>query len=235
MIDGCSLVGCRDANQDAFATARVEDGTMLIRLYSHGEEENYSSETNLPDNSSVLLVADGMGGLENGEQASFLAIDSFLERLNSCFEERADLTDQITATIEYASSEVISNCPGSGTTLVGLINIGEVSWIFNVGDSKCIARSGERLFRSIDHSPDQSCQSNIITSYVGMEEGLQINIDVVYRCDSALLFTDGLNPLFLEEGFHLLDDTSGCEPMCQKAIEKGSTDNVTCVRYRFGE
>ncbi len=234
MIDGCSLIGVREMNQDAFATATVEDGTMAIRFYNRGEEEHYSSGTALPDGTQILLVADGMGGLENGEQASFLTIDSVLDRLNSGFEEHADLTDEIIAMIEYASSEVTANCPGSGSTLVGMIKIGEIAWIFNVGDSKCIARSGERLFRSIDHSPDQSCESSVVTSYMGMEEGLQINVDVVYRCDSALLFSDGLNPLFLESGFRLLDDPSDCRSMCQQAIDKGSTDNVTCVMYRSG-
>lgn len=234
MIDGCSIKGVRESNQDAFAIGVVHEGMMDIRLSSRGDEERFSDTTSLPEGCILILVADGMGGLSNGEQASFLTLNCFLEMINDVPIDTIDLTGKITDTVKRVSSDLRVYCPDSGSTIVGAIICGDVAWIFNVGDSKCIATDGSRIYRSEDHSPDQDCGSNYITAYMGMDGDFDVHIDLLYGFSSILLFSDGLNPLFIKEGFTVFDSVYTCDEMCQRSLDLGSTDNITCVMYSKG-
>ena len=200
MIEFCSLKGVRDTNQDALAVITAARGTMDVRMIHHDGRDDYTDSTDMPDGMEILLVTDGMGGLENGDQASFLTLNFFLESLQSEFRERIDMTDEIRRIVQRTSDDVRDNCPGSGSTL-----------------------------RSEDHSLGDG---GIITAYIGMEGEVPVNVVPVVDCGNAILFSDGLNPVFEERGTDIADSNESAEFLCRLAIQKGSTDNVTCIIRR---
>ena len=232
MIEYCSLKGLRENNQDALAVITVRDSNMEVRTVHHDEPDDYTDSTPLPEGTELLLVADGMGGLAEGDQASYLTLTFFLDNLQSGFEERIDMSGRIQEVIQRTSPDLRDNCPDSGSTLVGLMTVGRISWMFNVGDSKCLLDTHGRRVRSVDHSATQDCDSNIINAYIGMEGEVPANIVPIGDCGNAILFTDGLNPVFLERGLDLVDSKESAEFLCRQAIQKGSQDNVTCIVRR---
>ncbi len=233
MIDYCSLMGKRSQNQDALTVVTVSDGIMDVRMVHHDAPDDYTDSTDLPDGLEILLVADGIGGMEMGDQASFLTLTFFLENLQSGFQERMDMSEKIYETIQMVSADLRDNCPNSGSTLVGMMTMGRVSWVFNVGDSKCVLDTRGQHIRTEDHSPSQNCDTNIITAYIGMEGTVPVNIIPVGDCGNAVLFTDGLNPMFRERGLSIADSPETAEELCGMSIDKGSTDNVTCIIRRY--
>ncbi len=229
MIEFCSLKGVRETNQDALAVITAAGGTMDVRMIHHDGRDDYTDSTDMPDGMEILLVADGMGGLENGDQASFLTLNFFLESVQSGFRERIDMTDEIRRIVQRTSDDVRDNCPGSGSTLVGMLTHGRMSWIFSVGDSKCIAKTSAGAVRSENHSLGDG---GIITAYIGMEGDVPVNVVPVVDCGNAILFSDGLNPVFEERGTDIADSNESAEFLCRLAVQKGSTDNVTCIIRR---
>lgn len=226
MIDACSLQGPRENNEDAFMAVAVCDGEMDVRFTHHGSADDYTDSTSLPDGIEILLVSDGMGGLNDGEQASYLTLMLLLDELQSSLEDRMDLSEVIRGAVSRTSEGLRDNCPGSGATLVGMITSGYVSWVFNVGDSRCVMRADLGTLSTKDHSYKGSSG---LTSFIGVEGGPDVNITVVGGVTDAVLFSDGLYPLFDSVGMAILDSTDSAESLCERAIELGSKDNTTCV------
>ena len=139
------------------------------------------------------------------------------------------MTDEIRRIVQRTSDDVRDNCPGSGSTLVGMLTHGRMSWIFSVGDSKCIAKTSAGAVRSENHSLGDG---GIITAYIGMEGDVPVNVVPVVDCGNAILFSDGLNPVFEERGTDIADSNESAEFLCRLAVQKGSTDNVTCIIRR---
>jgi len=123
----------------------------------------------------IVLLADGMGGHENGAEASRCAIEIFSERLNleRIQEEMFDSTALIDVPTEIAklfpiidravdktasllwerNIELKLNLP-MGTTIVGLVSVGDnhMLW-FHVGDSRIYRLRESKLERlTKDHS-----------------------------------------------------------------------------------
>jgi serine/threonine protein phosphatase PrpC len=115
---------------------------------------------------TVMVVADGMGGLNAGEVASKIAIDSikedFIKLVPNGIEEK-NIKQLITNAIINAHKKIVKGgkadpeAEGMGSTIV-------VAWITNnkvyvgwVGDSRCyISRNGKLWQLSKDHSYVQS-------------------------------------------------------------------------------
>ena len=114
------------------------------------------------DQDGLYLVADGMGGLSKGDQASRIAVDTIKDFVSQSRAE--DITwpikpqyeysleeNRLLAAISLANWNVFSefqkdeNNMGMGTTLVGLLLDGDDKFVIaNVGDS--------RIYRVRDHA-----------------------------------------------------------------------------------
>ena len=199
---------------------------MDVRLFHHDGRDDYTDSTALPDGAELLLLADGMGGLEAGDQASFLAINFFLESLQTDFRERIDMTGEIARAIQTASDDLRDNCPDAGSTLVGMLTVGSMTWAFNVGDSRCLMSTANGVVRTRTHSQGDG---GVITAYMGMDETVPAEILPIPDCGNAILFSDGLNPLFDGMGDGILDSDESAEMLCMKAVDLGSEDNVSCI------
>lgn len=214
MHDARTDVGCvRDNNEDNFivcSNLEKEEWTLASSSFSLGAK------------GSLLVVADGMGGLNAGEVASAIAVHTVKELFSQIPDEATAGDDAIeefmTSVIKEADKKIISygdehpETAGMGTTIVIGWIIGEKAHIAWCGDSRAYRwHSLTGLHRlSHDHSYVQELvdagriteeqaffhpDSNIITRSLGNkghEARPQVTSTPLYDGLRLLLCTDGL-------------------------------------------
>jgi serine/threonine protein phosphatase PrpC len=202
---------------------------------------------------SLVAVADGMGGMEAGEVASGVALDT-ISRLTTESNGHVDLAESVQqanhAVFERASSEPALN--GMGTTLTALaINDREITLV-HVGDSRAyLLRDGVLSRLTEDHTrvqrmvnqgmltPSQAAvhpDRNVLSRAVGVREDVQADersVEVLPN-DRIMLCTDGLHGMVGEEQIaEILRTTSDPQAASKRLIEAanagGGVDNVTAV------
>lgn len=89
-----------------------------------------------------IVVSDGMGGYECGEEASFLTVSylskKYYELLNGNMIDKKVICDEITYLNEFVCKEAKKNIEtqNMGATLCGVLSSKEQIFCFNVGDSR---------------------------------------------------------------------------------------------------
>jgi PPM family protein phosphatase len=120
-----------------------------------------SSANRIPD-IGVFIVADGMGGHQDGEKASAIAVQTvssyILDRLYMPLikgKERDDapITEILENAIQNANLEVTRALEDGGTTVTCVVTIGDLAYIGHVGDSRMYLIHGGKIEQlSRDHS-----------------------------------------------------------------------------------
>lgn len=107
-----------------------------------------------PD-AGVLVVADGLGGLPAGEQASGLAIEALQESLQGAARRGERLDDAMLPAIESANQKIIDSGSGGGTTLAIATIDGRRLRTYHAGDSVVMVcgQRGRCKLETIPHSP----------------------------------------------------------------------------------
>lgn len=229
-------------------------------------EKNFSSVMRVEINDydekpQLYLVADGMGGHQKGEVASFLVLDYFRKKRNNITSQNELLkTLQETKKIlnEYAVQH--SHAFGLGTVISGLwIYIGQYM-IFNVGDSRVYRFKDNNLVRlSKDHSVVEELkdagylseddirthpEKHIITSCImgDNEESIKSIFMKSYNKNffngsKALVCSDGLWEMLYENEIYqcmnLETSLKICECLKNKAFINGATDNISFILLEF--
>ncbi len=190
----------------------------------------------------VFLVADGMGGLEAGEIASRMAVESVAEgllparaRTSPC--QAPDLERDVVQAFEVANARILRfalqgpGAAGTGTTLVGLARCGDQFVLANVGDSRAylIQDQGIRQL-SEDHSlvmarvrqglitPEEAAHSpekNVIYRALGMDTRLEVDTWIIPTApgDILLLCSDGLSDVLADQELLDLVSQNGEAPL----------------------
>lgn len=210
-----------------------------------GRSENQDSagfmETQL---GHLLVVCDGMGGMQGGSVASQLAVQTIIETVTIADKQNSPSMTLIKA-IRNANTKIIetgrSNPEylGMGTTVTALLLTPNSAVIAHVGDSRVYQlRNGKKVFRTFDHSmvfemvkkkvisEEQarlSAQSNVIMKALGTNPDIEVDItEQPYRQgDRFILCTDGFWGAMPEED--LIRHLSEKEPL-DKVLE--TTANV---------
>lgn len=196
-----------------------------------GRKENQDSagfrETEL---GSLIVVCDGMGGMQGGSVASQLAVQTILETV-ALAEKKANPTSVLIQAIKNANSAIIEqgqknpNLRGMGTTATVLLLTPYSALTAYVGDSRIYQlRNGKKIFRTFDHSmvfemvkkriisEEQarlSAQSNVILKALGVN--LEVEVEIAERPykkgDRFVLCSDGFWGAMPEEEFvrHLVE------------------------------
>ncbi|MGE5341120.1 MAG: PP2C family protein-serine/threonine phosphatase [Candidatus Omnitrophota bacterium] len=158
----------------------------------------FNTNPNKNKQQTVLAVADGMGGYENGEIASKMMID-YLKKLcdHDIPLQFKSVAETVRAYIQEANHHIFEvskklNVNQMGTTVSGAFIIGNLCLFFNVGDSRTyILNSNEIRQVTRDHSADQEAfdngiikedeigkgfYSNTLTRSIGTDEHVEIDI-----------------------------------------------------------
>ena len=214
-----------------------------LGLARKNQEDNHIFSTNIRDSGSwlfyaeevvddttepiVLMVADGMGGLEMGEVASEIARET---TKSYCIAHADQLTVESNLQSEFArlfeeiNQKIVAYAEEQGkhgelgTTLLITFITGKSAHVFWIGDSRCyLVRHGRLIPVSKDHSYVQELvdqgkityeqsfyhpESNVITKYMGDPRTAPVpsytNIGIE-EGDILLLCSDGLNGMLLDK------------------------------------
>ena len=142
-----------------------EDSTLAL-LLQRIHESNAAP-------SGLFVVADGMGGHDNGQRASHLAISAMAERIThdlllaplssenagetvNAFDEDG-LVSLLHDAVEDANAAIYKenqrDKSDMGSTITGFMIAGDYAFIFNVGDSRTYMVRGGQIYRlTTDHS-----------------------------------------------------------------------------------
>ncbi len=141
-----------------------EDSTLILQL--HRVHESLSTP------SGIFIVADGLGGHDDGQLASRMTVNVIAERMardllgaplraekegESVQNDEDALTSLLQGTIEDANLAICQknqqDKTDMGSTLTGFMIVGEHAYVVNVGDSRTYMVRGEQIYQlTTDHS-----------------------------------------------------------------------------------
>lgn len=194
---------------------------LSIKGRNHVTNEDMYAHVFHPSDANVklLIVADGMGGLEAGDRASHMLVDQFIGWfINTnpyALNDTEWLKNNISQTIRLRNKEVYNELIrrqglNTGTTLaLAIINSTDMVYA-NVGDSRiCVMNDGCLRIASVDDSPNwpigeqltvemleyvrTAPQNNAITQYIG-EPNVDSHVGVMPNnmYTDVFLFSDGI-------------------------------------------
>ncbi len=238
----CSHIGRRKNQQDAYGFSDFSDTTFI----AHG--------------GFLVVVCDGMGGLERGEEAARLAVKTILDCYMAKTVEES-VTEALDKAIMKANREIIQlglQTGNVGTTLaLAVVYKDELFWR-TAGDSRIYLLHDNKLAQlSTDHtyaqelaqnemSPEEVAshpEGNALVSYLGVGE--YINFDrnkqpvKLQSGDVLLLCSDGVfNALNDAEIIDALRDPNAMKAALElqhKTLDKQliNQDNLTAIVLRL--
>jgi serine/threonine protein phosphatase PrpC len=263
--NGVHLLAASDS--DAGDTRRGEpneDSTLVLQFQRIHESQAAPV--------GIFVVADGMGGHDNGQVASRMTISQIAERfihellLPSLSAENSNepilegdeekITALLRGAIEDANTALCQvnqrDKTDMGSTLTGFMIVGDLAYIFNVGDSRTyMLRDGNLYQLTTDHSlvgqlvasgmiePDEVYthpQRNQIFRSIGDKLNVQIDItkQQIHPGDILLSCCDGLwemvrNPQITEILSNAPDPQNACAQLIEAANTNGGEDNISAV------
>lgn len=178
----------------------------------------------IDDQSAVMIVADGLGGLRGGHQASNLAVRLVADSIFASRETRLPLRALILDGLERANQAIRELGIGAATTIAAVEwRNGEIR-PYHVGDSMILAtgQRGRLRMQTVSHSPvgfameyglmDESEamhheERHLVSNVVGSDD-MRIELGPplkLARYDTVLLASDGLfDNLFTDEIVELI-------------------------------
>lgn len=212
---------------------------------------------------AVGVVCDGMGGAKAGNIASLIAVETFVDTLQSMQpKDEAGPPVVLGQAAAAANSAVFRractdpDCRGMGTTMVAVLIVENVAYLLNIGDSRAYHINEEGITRlTRDHSvvedmvargditPEEARthpRKNLITRALGAEE--QIRADLyekqLHPGDYLLLCSDGLSNIvtdqeILYEVLHGGEAAECCQRLLDITLSRGAPDNVTAVLFQI--
>lgn len=237
-----------DTNEDLFV------GFVDSRIGGRSENQDSAGvkETKL---GLLVVVCDGMGGMQGGSIASQLAVRTILEAVSSA-EDQSNPEMTLIKAIRQANMAIIEEgqqnpeVHGMGTTVTAMLLSPKSAIVAYVGDSRIYQLRGDKkVFRTFDHSmvfemvkknvisEEQarlSAQSNIILKALGIKPDLEVETaELPYRQgDRFILCSDGFWGAMPEHEFisHLSKKTS-----IDKILESTANTVETIGRNKGGD
>lgn len=194
-----SLIGGRNENQDSAGAMETPIGTIIV-------------------------VCDGMGGMNGGKMASMLAVKAIIDKVAEAKKDD-DPEHVLIGAFQHAQNEILSKSysnpelKGMGTTATAIIIAKQYATVAHIGDSRIYQlRRRKKVFRTNDHSmvyqlvdsgvltEEQarlSANSNIILKALGIEGDATPDVMKLpyLRGDRFILCTDGFWSVYEEKKF----------------------------------
>jgi serine/threonine protein phosphatase PrpC len=228
-----------------------EDCLSFGAWSSQENMESACSFENVPGVPFACVVADGMGGHNDGELASHIVATRLAPRLDSADPGKiasalhavnAELYDIVALRPEFA---------GMGSTVVGLCQDGASIAIFNVGDSRAYRVEGEALVQlSVDDSEHAGwkpgspfARSGMLTQCFGGYTEFSaiqphVHIEACIPGRTYLLCSDGLYEALDEEQLLAMiggDLAGSVDAIFRAALKAFASDNVTIALVRVSD
>ena len=208
---------------------------------------------------TILAVADGVGGLQRGYEAAEMTLHTIAD-LNKPGLGRQDIRNAVEcANKSVIQKQVEMNNPNALRTTLAAVYISESDcYVVNAGDSRVYRlRDGELVQLSKDHSVVQNMidtgelnidesyshpKRNVITKCLGDESRVNARIvdysDDIQINDLFVICSDGISDCLRDyEIANIVADLrislqDACRKLVNKAIDNGSTDNISVCLLR---
>jgi len=210
------------------------------------------------EGAQLFVIADGMGGLKGGQEASRIAVDAVADHFSA--RHVSDVGEALIGAIRYANEAVFRRAiqdeglRGMGTTCTALAVHDGVGWLGHIGDSRAYritSQHAEQL--TTDHTHvEEMVRLNLITRD---EAAVHPNRHALIRClgvgdqvdvdfsgpfglregEWYLLCTDGLSGVDIEtvrQTIMASPPQEACDRLVHLANEAGGPDNVTVLILR---
>lgn len=251
----------RGNNEDHFIVADltrkiigVHDNNVSTELLAHEVGEN----------GTILVVADGLGGYEYGEIASYIAVEAIVYALYDMTETYTTTTEWLLEAVDQAHTSICQHIENTedkirmGSTLTA-IHIGEgVMTIAQVGDSRAYRlRDSELTLLTEDQTlinmllergqitteeAETHPGRHIILQALGQEKAVypEISTHTFEDGDYLLLCSDGLSSYVADETIKAIlmgegDEPSHCKRLIEAAYAEGGPDNITVLLSRLSK
>lgn len=243
-VDNVQGIGRRERQEDSFALCNASDPEAWDRQ------------------GLFAVVADGMGGMAGGNEASEAAVEAFVQLFHALLED-GDVPQQLREGACAVSDGIFQRFQGrSGTTVVAVRLLGDALHWLSVGDSAIFLKRGECVFqlnrehtclndlylRELEQEPiqrdraEQDEDARRLTAFVGIDRLTQVDQSLrpwrLRPGDVILLCSDGisgvLTPAELKEAMSLEPD-AGCRLLETLVLEKAlpEQDNYTGVMIAY--
>ena len=196
-----------------------------------------------------LLVSDGMGGHEDGEEASEFTLNELKEKFeqkqigaNSFEDDMRKMTNTISTQLNQMAAEKGQQLP-MGCTLTGIVwHYGKI-WLVNAGDSRTYRyRNGMLRQLTIDETEcgitgDPNAEKYLLNCIGAGQEGRLTIIDMegkLLEDDILLICSDGLTDMVTDEQLEeALEEGATAADLYRLACEGGGVDNVSVILARI--
>jgi protein phosphatase len=249
----------RENNEDRFIAADLT--RKVIGVYdNHVTPDLICHKIGI--SGTVLVVADGLGGHEQGEVASQLAVEETVQYLFNLKDKEGKPTEWLNGAIQNAHTNIkkaslYSNSPKSMGSTITAIHIGQgMMTVAQVGDSRAYSfRDGKLELLTEDQTlvgmlqkkgllTDEQALSHpskhVILQALGQDKEIyaEISSHKIQDNDYLLLCTDGLSSYVGHDTIEkILSSSSDTPTHCQHLIDaanaNGGLDNVTVVLARL--
>jgi len=166
--------------------------TIGLSLHRLQNEDSYGVQQYSTKDKNILLgvLADGMGGMAEGEIASKLAVDTVLAApIIAELNDEKQRENWLISVVEKANTNVIENVKRGGTTLSVVLAVENQLAIAHVGDSRIFLIRNDTICQlSEDHSLVASLLANGEITYQDSQHHPQRN--VITKCLGAKKILD---------------------------------------------
>jgi len=213
----------------------------------------------LPNESILLAVADGVGGIEGGETASAEAIEALLTELANAPDDEP--TAALARAFSVANERVRARAgerpelEGMASTLAAALVRGNTAWVANAGDSRVYrvhkaqlqqltmdhtwVAEQLRAGRLTDEEAKRSAFRNVITRGIGIANAVEPDIVgpvTLEKGDVLLLCSDGLYRAVSDAQIASVLGSGTPHSMAERLIrlanDAGGPDNISAVVFR---
>jgi protein phosphatase len=211
----------------------------------------------------LFLVADGMGGQESGERASGLAVEIIPRAFQNHLAATGDPRGAVVQALDDANRAIInagqhqSSGRRMGTTAVLAVRQADQVFVAGLGDSRAyLVRAGRVEQLTVDHTvaealarsgtltPEQARTSpwrHVLYKFLGCAEmtgDAEVRPFTPEAGDRLVLASDGLTNHVSDEDLaagvrRFPDPQEWAVHLVTLALDRGSSDNVTCIVVAF--
>ena len=228
----------RDKNEDALSVNGVFLRDDAVELSVDIPEEGFF----------YLLVSDGMGGHEKGEEASRFALDEMEEQLAFHHIQPDSFEDDVREAARYINFKLNRAAAADGQqrpmgcTLSGVVwHYGRI-WLLNAGDSRTYRfRDGMLRQLTVDDTErgitgDPAAGKLLLNCLGAGADGLLSVADLggkLFEGDILLICSDGLCDMVPDDGIEAaLADGATASDLCRMACDAGGADNISIILAR---
>jgi protein phosphatase len=238
------------------ATTTVGAVRLNVAALTHPGHRRANNEDAYLARGAAYVVADGMGGYDNGEVASAAVVEAFAQRFHgSGYGDFAAVQAALLDADDHVSAIAQTSARGAGSTVTGVVLVeheGAAFWlVFNVGDSRVYRHLGSELEQlTRDHSLGRELvdsgqlspadlttfrERNVVTRAIGATDSLADSwLIPVVNGERLLICSDGLHGEVDDEAIRAILTMNGrtdsvARALLDRALTNGGRDNITVV------